>query len=85
VDGPPAKVIKALEKVKGVTQVIQQDKISEEVFTYIVESDKDIDVRKQTANTIYQKGWGLLELKSLRMSLEDIFIKLVTEEGGEEV
>lgn len=85
VDGPHAEVIKALEKIKGVTQIIQQDKISDEVFNYIIESDKDIDVRKQTASIIHQKGWGLLELKSLRMSLEDIFIKLVTEEGGEEV
>jgi len=83
VDGSPPKVIKALEKINGVIRVTQQDKISDEVFNYIVESEKDIDIRRQTAKTIHQKGWGLLELKSLRMSLEDIFIKLVTEEGEE--
>jgi ABC-2 type transport system ATP-binding protein len=85
VDGPSTKVQEALEKVKGVTKVVQQEKIAQEVFSYIIETDKNIDIRRQLAKEVCEKGWGLLELKSLRMSLEDIFIKLVTEEGGEEV
>jgi ABC-2 type transport system ATP-binding protein len=85
VDGPSTKVQEALEKVKGVTKIVQQEKIAQEVYSYIIESDKNIDIRRQLAKEVCEKGWGLLELRSLRMSLEDIFIKLVTEEGGEEV
>ena len=29
-------------------------------------------------------GWGLLELRSQQMSLEDIFLQLTTEEIGDE-
>jgi hypothetical protein len=29
-------------------------------------------------------GWGLLELRPLRMSLEDIFLSLTTEEAPEQ-
>ena len=31
-----------------------------------------------------QKGCGLLELKKMQLSLEDIFMQLVTEEPAEE-
>ena len=29
------------------------------------------------------RGWGLLELRPMRMSLEDIFLSLTTEDAGE--
>jgi ABC-2 type transport system ATP-binding protein len=40
-------------------------------------------VRKQIASVVVGQGWGLLEVKSLPMSLEDLFVRLVTEEPSE--
>jgi hypothetical protein len=40
-------------------------------------------VRRQLANTVVSNGWGLLELRAERMSLEDIFLSLTTEERSE--
>ncbi|MBI2940045.1 MAG: ABC transporter ATP-binding protein [Chloroflexi bacterium] len=41
------------------------------------------DVREELARTVVQRGWGLLELRSVSMSLEDVFLKLITREEGE--
>jgi len=38
------------------------------------------DIRSELARTVVQSGWGLLELQSATMSLEDIFLKLTTAE-----
>jgi hypothetical protein len=38
------------------------------------------DIRRDLARAVVMNGWGLLELHSSVMSLEDIFIKLTTAE-----
>ena len=45
-----------------------------------VESVQGRDLRRDLARTIVTNGWGLLELRSIRMSLEEIFLDLTTEE-----
>src|SRR4029450_4262590 len=45
-------------------------------------------VRRALARKVVTSGWGLLELRPMRMSLEEIFLSLTTEEiqtpaGGE--
>ena len=41
----------------------------------------DHDVRRELAATVVGRGWGLLELRPMRMSLEEIFLSLTTEES----
>ena len=41
------------------------------------------DVRSELARAIVAKDWDLLELRSIDVSLEDVFIDLVTEESGD--
>jgi ABC-2 type transport system ATP-binding protein len=38
------------------------------------------DLREQVAAAVVRQGWGLLELRSVGLSLEEIFIQIVTEE-----
>ena len=38
------------------------------------------DVRRELARAVVGSGWGLLELRPMRMSLEEIFLSLTTEE-----
>ena len=38
-----------------------------------------------TAATLAKKGWAILGLRSMDMSLEDMFVQLITDETGEEV
>jgi len=48
---------------------------------YEVESERGRDIRRELARLVVGKGWGLLELRPLRMSLEEIFLHLTTEES----
>jgi ABC-2 type transport system ATP-binding protein len=47
-----------------------------------VVSEQGRDVRRDLAATIVGQGWGLLELRPMRMSLEEIFLSLTTEEAA---
>jgi ABC-2 type transport system ATP-binding protein len=46
----------------------------------IVEGEEGRDIREALAAAVVQGGWGLLEMSSVTMSLEDIFLRLTTEE-----
>jgi len=50
---------------------------------YEVESEQGQDIRRQLARTIVTSGWGLLEFRPMRMSLEEIFLSLTTDETTE--
>ena len=69
-----------LGRVAGVTRVVEADR-REPAVGYEVESERGRDVRRDLARAVISGGWGLLELRPMRMSLEEIFLSLTTEEG----
>jgi ABC-2 type transport system ATP-binding protein len=69
----------ALASVPGVTRVIGADGRGV-AGGYEVESDRGTDVRRELARTVVTRGWGLLELRPMRMSLEEIFLQVTTDE-----
>lgn len=76
VEGPPDQIIGRLSQIEGIKRVDNRGS------TYIVDVYKEKDLRAMMAKTIVDNGFGLLEMKSLSMSLEDVFLRLVTEEEG---
>ncbi len=52
--------------------------------TYHVDTSVGSDVRAEIAEFVVGKGWGLLELRPVEMTLEDVFRQLTTEEEGVE-
>ncbi|MGE5243931.1 MAG: ABC transporter ATP-binding protein [Betaproteobacteria bacterium] len=70
----------ALSRVSGVTRVVEADR-HDRIVGYEVESEAGRDVRRELARTVVGSGWGLLELRPMRMSLEEIFLSLTTEEA----
>jgi ABC-2 type transport system ATP-binding protein len=81
-DGPPAEAEAALRNVQGVTGVRAEAQAAA-LATFEVDSEKGADVRRELAAAIVTRGWGLTELRPLRMSLEEIFLTVTTEETGE--
>ena len=77
--GPAADVQRALQSIGGVTRVNISNH-HDDIATFDVDTEKGSDVRREVANAIVRGGWGLLELRPMRMSLEDIFLSLTTEE-----
>jgi ABC-2 type transport system ATP-binding protein len=69
----------ALSRVAGVTRVTEADR-RDTLVGYEVESEHGHDVRRELARSVVESGWGLLELRPMRMSLEEIFLSLTTEE-----
>ena len=69
----------ALAAVPGVTRVAPSDTRGGAVG-YEVASETGRDIRRELAAAIVARGWGLLELRPMRMSLEEIFLHLTTEE-----
>ena len=63
----------------GVTRVVEADR-RDGIVGYEVDSERGHDVRRDLARAVVTSGWGLLELRPMRMSLEDIFLSLTTEE-----
>ncbi len=83
VDGPAAAVQAALAAVPGVTRVTPSDGQGP-AAGFEVDSEAGRDVRRELARAIVGGGYGLLELRPMRMSLEEIFLSLTTEERAEE-
>ena len=69
----------ALRNVPGVRNVQQTD-THDEFLGYEIESEPARDVRTDVAKAIVNAGWGLLELRPMRLSLEEIFLQLTTED-----
>jgi ABC-2 type transport system ATP-binding protein len=69
----------ALEALPGVTRVALSDR-RDGAMGFEIQSESGRDVRRELAATVVARGWGLLELRPLRMSLEEIFLHLTTEE-----
>ena len=77
VDGPPEDVQAKLSSLQGVTRVVPSHPGGE----ILVESAADEGLRPLIAKTIVESGWGLKEMRTSDLSLEDVFVQLVTEEG----
>jgi ABC-2 type transport system ATP-binding protein len=83
VDAPGADVAATLTTVPGVTRVAAADQRADH-GAFEVESERGRDIRRDLAREVVMRGWGLLELRPMRMSLEEIFLQVTTEEPAEE-
>jgi ABC-2 type transport system ATP-binding protein len=80
VDAPAEAVEAKVKTLKGVTRVVpgKPDRGRQAGFT--VEAELGMDVRRDLAAMVVGQGWGLLELRPVGMSLEDVFLRLTTKE-----
>ena len=67
--------------INGVSTVKTLTPFREGMLTLTVESEWGKDIRPELARSIVAKDWDLLDLRSIDVSLEDVFIDLVTEES----
>jgi ABC-2 type transport system ATP-binding protein len=84
VDAPgnnAADIASSLGRLAGVTRVAEADRRNG-LVGYEVESESGRDIRRDLARTIVSSGWGLTELRPMRMSLEEIFLSLTTDDAA---
>ncbi len=61
-------------------QAVRPEEEGAEGAGYYVESRVGTDLRPELAKFIVEKGWSLLELRKVDMSLEEVFLQLTAEE-----
>ncbi|NLI00524.1 MAG: ABC transporter ATP-binding protein [Chthonomonadales bacterium] len=81
VRGPRKDVAEALRTLPGARGVTDED-AGDGVFRFTLEADPDKDLREIAASTGVKHGWGLREMSSVAMSLEDVYIHLTTTDSG---
>jgi ABC-2 type transport system ATP-binding protein len=81
VAGPSDAVQTALSGIVGVSRVSATPG-REGVTEVEVDSERGRDVRRELSAAVVRAGWGLLELRPMRMSLEDIYLSLMTEDDA---
>lgn len=47
---------------------------------FIIQTKGNGDIREELAKTIVQNGWGLLEMRPLTHTLEDVFLRVISNE-----
>jgi len=82
-EGDPAAVTAALQRVTGVSRIAPVEGL-EGHPAFEIDSEPGRDVRRELARAVVTGGFGLLELRPMRMSLEEVFLHLTTEERSEE-
>ena len=82
-DPNPGEVQGRLEQVSGVSRVMMKD-VKDGRLTFEIESLQGRHIRAELARSVVNSGWNLSELRSVGLSLEDIFLQLTTAEKKQE-
>jgi ABC-2 type transport system ATP-binding protein len=75
---PEAETLKLLQRTPGVSHV----EAGKEPGTFLITSEPNTDPAADLSVLVLQRGWGLLELRHERPTLEEVFGRLTGEEGG---
>jgi ABC-2 type transport system ATP-binding protein len=79
----PGEVQGRLEQVSGVSRVMMKE-VKDGRITFEIESLQGRHIRADLARSVVNSGWNLSELRSVGLSLEDIFLQLTTAEKKQE-
>ncbi len=80
----PEKIFSQLKSMSGVTNVQNLQSPNHEEHHLAIELAKGVDARATVAELCVHEKLGLLALTQERLSLEDAFVKLITQEVGDE-
>jgi ABC-2 type transport system ATP-binding protein len=74
----PQDAVERLQQISGVQQV----HAGSQPGNFLLECELGHDVREDVGRLAVTSGWGLVELKSVSMTLEDVFLQLTRHEEG---
>ncbi len=80
--GPAKDVLGAISKLGGVKNVVATGERDADAYSYIVESERGVDVRKALFSMCSSRAYPILGLAPVGTDLETIFIRLVDKSNG---
>ncbi len=81
--GPQKEILATLKSMSGIAYAEALAERDGDAYTYMIESELGTDIRKKLFYTLSEKGWALIGLEALGLSLEDIFITVVDKTESE--
>ncbi len=75
--GPQREVLATLKELQGISYAEALAERDGDAYTYMIESEAGVDIRKKLFYRLAERGWPMIGMESLGMSLEDIFISVV--------
>jgi len=76
--GAQEAVRKLLRSIDGVQYADATVQAEPDTYDYLVEAKPNVDIRKPMFNALAKAGYPILQLKSMELSLEDVFLNLVS-------
>lgn len=73
---PSDELAQHMKEIPGALNVQHQGE-----GAYVIESQQNDDIREKISELVVQKGAGLLELRPVNFTLEDVFVQLTTAEA----
>jgi len=80
VAGPEKSVIKVLNDTPGVKLAEYNGTKEQDTVDVLVEGDKDVDIRKSLFFALSRAQYPILQMKSMDLTLEEIFLQLTTKD-----
>ena len=75
--GPEDEVLKMLRATPGVKYAELLGRRDTDSFSYMLESEDKVDIRKPLFYNLARSGWPLIGLEGMELNIEDIFIRLI--------
>ena len=75
--GPQKEVLSMLRSKPGIVMVEPLSQRDGDAYSYLIESEVGVDIRKSLFYSLAEKSWPLVGLEAMGMSIEDIFIAIV--------
>ncbi|MBO5203783.1 MAG: ATP-binding cassette domain-containing protein [Clostridia bacterium] len=75
--GPQKEVLATLRSKQGIVHAEVLAQRDGDAYSYLIESEVGIDIRKSLFYTLAEKKWPLVGMEAMGMSLEDVFIAIV--------
>lgn len=85
VEGNSSDVISAIKKIPSVIRVSKTQDLSDNTAKYLVDYDKESDIRREVFSAMSRTNYPILDMQSGNETLEDMFLKLtsgVVRNGG---
>jgi ABC-2 type transport system ATP-binding protein len=81
IEGPEREVKRAIRELPGTRSVESFGSKEKGSVDYMVESDRDVDIRRPLFHAMGRLQYPILVLRPMDMDLEDIFLQLTSENG----
>ncbi len=80
IEGPKNEIGEKLKRIDGVSEVKFQCTKDNSLQVFHIETKPNFNVRKELVKIVVSSEWGLNEMRTVSVSLEDVFLKLTTKE-----